>query len=247
MHDNLIAFYLVAGLVALILGLGKGGLGGTLGVLATPLMSLVMPVTQVVGLILPMLILGDVFAVYAHWRRWDQRLLNILLAGGILGVLAGTFVLTSVSPLVLRRALGVFVLLFVAYKLIEEHIARGTAYDPHAWVGVLAGSLSGLTSTLAHAGGPPVAIYLLLKKVEPRTFAATLALFFAVTNLFKVPSYLVAHLFSLDRILRIIWVLPLLPLGVWLGKWISIHLKHEVYEKVILALLTLAAVLLLFT
>ena len=74
-------FYIVTGIAAFIIGLAKGGLAGTLGTLATPLMALVIPPDQVVGLVLPMLMFTDVFAVAAHWRKWQGRLVMLLLPG----------------------------------------------------------------------------------------------------------------------------------------------------------------------
>ena len=69
----------MAALVALMIGFSKGGLGGTLGLLAAPLMTLLMPADQVIGLILPVLIVTDVFAVASLWKRWDWQLMILLL------------------------------------------------------------------------------------------------------------------------------------------------------------------------
>ncbi|MBN1310536.1 MAG: sulfite exporter TauE/SafE family protein [Anaerolineae bacterium] len=245
MQDSLVMFYIMAGLVALLIGLGKGGVGGMLGVLTVPLLSLAMPTQQVVGLVLPILIVGDVFAISAHWRHWDTRLFLQLMPGGILGILAGTLVLAYIPPLALRRGLGILVLLFIIYRLfIEKRIAAQMAYQPRGWHGWLAGSFSGLTSTIAHAGGPPISVYLLLQKIEPRVFVATSALYFAILNLIKVPSYLAAGLFSSEWLLRSVWITPLLPLGVVLGRLLSIHIKREVFEYIVLSLLAMTVVLL---
>ena len=62
-------------------------------------------------------------------------------------------------------------------------------YEGRDWHGLLAGLIAGFSSTLAHAGGPPVAIYLLLQKVPPIEFNASTVLFFAILNWVKVPYY----------------------------------------------------------
>lgn len=230
---------------AFLTGLSKGGLGGMMGALITTLMALVLPLEQVVGLILPVLMLGDVFAVTAHWRRWDRRLILVLLPGALLGVTLGTFILTNVSSLALRRGLGVIVFVFLGYRLFEGRILRWLHYQAANWHGVAAGLVAGFTSTLAHAGGPPISIYLLMQNVEPRAFAATAALFFAVLNWIKVPYYFVAGLFDFNFLLRVIWLAPLVPLGVWVGRIGVERIGKRVFEMTILALLAASAVLLL--
>src|SRR4030066_306826 len=92
-------FFIMVGIVAFMIGLAKGGLGGTLGALATPLMALVMPADQVIGLVLPILMLADVFAVALHWRRWNGRLGWLLIPGSVLGGTIGIFLLMQgVAP-----------------------------------------------------------------------------------------------------------------------------------------------------
>src|SRR5512143_341626 len=93
---------LALALCAFLTGLSKGGLGGGLGTLVTPIMALVMPASMAVGLSLPMLIIGDIFAVSVHWRGWDSRIIWMLLPGSILGIIIGSFALGHLSPLLVQ-------------------------------------------------------------------------------------------------------------------------------------------------
>ena len=244
MADNLVLFYAMTALVILLIGLSKGGLGGVLGSVATPLMALVMPADQVIGLLLPVLMITDIFAVASHWRHWNSRLLWLLLPASILGIASATFFITSVPEHILRRGLGVIVLLFALYKIWGEPRLKNWVYQPRGWHGVMAGSVAGFTSTLAHIGGPPISIYLLMQDLDPRTFVATNALFFAVLNWMKVPSYAYAGLFHVDQLLRIVWLLPLIPIGVWIGKWASTRINKVVFERLIIGLLVVTSLLL---
>jgi uncharacterized membrane protein YfcA len=245
MIENHIVFYAVAGLVAFLVGLSKGGLGGTLGALATPLMALVMPAEPVIGLVLPILMFADIFAVALHWGHWNKRLILLLIPGAIIGVTVGTYLITSAPTGTLRRVLGVIVLLFVAYKVFEERIMKVVNYEGRAWQGVLAGTITGFSSSLAHIGGPPVSIYLLLEDVTPRVFIATSALFFFILNWIKVPYYIYADLFNLHRLWQIAFLMPLVPVGVWIGKWAANKVDKETFEKIIVVLLAITAVILL--
>lgn len=239
--------YLVAAAVALLIGLSKGGLGGTMGVLATPLMALVLPADQVIGLLLPVLMFADVFAVAFHWGHWHRWYVILLLPGGVLGVTIGTFFITNAPTETLQLLLGVIVLLFALYKIFEKQLLRWLTYRPHNWHGVAAGTVAGFSSALAHTGAPPVSIYLLLQKVTPRVFIATNALFFAILNWIKVPYYGYAGLFDFALLRQMAWMLPIALVGVWLGRGLAGKIKPQQYEQLILALLIISALLLIFT
>lgn len=249
--------------VAFLIGLSKGGLGGTIGALATPLMALVLPADEVIGLLLPMLIVADVFAVATHWRRWEWKLVRLLIPGAVAGVTIGTFFITNAPTGALRTALALIVLLFSVYKLVEGWLSRRLArqaQNPAAgpanpgpaanlWktpgAGLTMGTVAGFSSALAHTGGPPVSIYLLQQEIAPRTFVATSALFFALLNWIKVPYYLYAGLFDFERLRSLALALPFLPLGVWVGRAFVTRINRPLFERIIVVLLALAAVLLL--
>jgi uncharacterized membrane protein YfcA len=235
---------LAVALAYFLTGLSKAGPGGTLGFLITPMLALVMPLNKAVGLMLPILMLGDVFTLTVYWRRWEVRYLWILFAGALIGVTLATLVLANFPLDALRKGLGLLVLVFVVYRLLERWILSKLTYTPRRWHGVLAGSLAGFTSTLAHAGGPPITIYLLLQSLAPTTFIATSALFFAVLNWIKVPYYYYAGLFDFRLQMQFIWLAPLLPLGVWTGRRLARRVDKRVFENVIMLLLISALLLL---
>lgn len=245
--DQQTLFMLMTAVVAFAIGLSKGGFGGTLGALATPLMALVMPPDQVVGLLLPILMFADVFAVAMHWLRWERRLVWLLIPGSVIGVTIGTYFITNVSTDVFKTVLAIIVLIFSAYKVFERRILGFFHYRPHNWHGILAGTVAGFSSALAHTGGPPVSIYLLLQEITPRIFVATSAIFFMILNWIKVPYYYFAGLFNFQLLFQVAWLLPLVPLGVWIGRRFSERIARHVFDNIILALLVISALLLLFT
>ncbi len=121
------------------------------------------------------------------------------------------------------------------------------SYRPRPWHGVFTGGTAGFTSTIAHIGGPPVAIYLLMQDVQPRTFIATSALFFLVLNWIKVPFYMYAGLIDLARLREIAFLLIFVPIGVYIGKTFVSRVRKEVFDKIILSILTISAILLIVT
>lgn len=231
-------------IAALAIGIAKGGLGGAVVGLVVPLLSTVMPVGQAVGLTLPLLLLGDMLALRAYWREWEWRYLRMLLPAATVGVLIGVLLLTNLSDLALRRILGGFTLMLVLYKLGSDEIAQMN-YTPHRWIGVLAGGGAGLASAMANAGGPLLTVYLLLEKRPAIPFLGTTTLFFALVNVIKLPFFLSTNVIDISALLNILWVLPVIPLGVWLGKKALTSLDQQVFERVMLALLTYSGIALL--
>jgi hypothetical protein len=240
-----IVFYSMAAVVAFLIGLSKGGLGGMLGALATPLMALVMPTIEVIGLILPLMMFADIFAVAFHWRKWNKFLIILLIPGAVIGVTIGTLFITNAPTEALRTLLGIIVLAFTAYKILENRILGALKYEGKNWHGYLAGTITGFSSSLAHTGGPPVSIYLILQDVSPRVFIATSALFFMILNWIKVPYYWYAGLFDLNKLSQIVWILPLIPLGVITGRWMGLRVSKQVFDRIIITLLGIAGIMLI--
>jgi uncharacterized membrane protein YfcA len=232
---------LAVAVAALLIGLSKGGFGGMFGALITPMLALFMPADVVIGLVLPLLMIADVFAVRAHWQKWDRRSVIMLIPAAILGVVLGTAFITNVPTDVLRRGLGVIIALFVVYKLVEQRLLQGRKITAQSWHGLLAGGIAGLTSTLAHVGGPPITVYLLLRDLTPVVFVATNALFFAILNWIKVPFYIFANVFDVDLLLQFLWTLPLIPLGVWLGKKFAYRINKVLFERLVVIFLAISA------
>jgi uncharacterized membrane protein YfcA len=101
-------------------------------------MALVLPANQAIGLVLPILMLAEVFAVAAHWRGWNGRLVWLLIPGAVVGVTIGTYFITTAPTRALQIALGVIVLLFAIYKIFEKFILRSLKYQPRDWHGLVA-------------------------------------------------------------------------------------------------------------
>ena len=233
----------VIAILGLMIGLAKGGFGG-LGALLTPILSLVLPVSSAVGVLLPMLIVGDVFAIYMYWKEWDLELVKRMFPAGVAGALVGTFLLSYVSPNGLRIALGIFVLLSVAYKFLSDRI-QAIRYQPRLWHAPAAGLLSGVASGMFNSGGPPFNSYLLLQKLEARPFIATTAIFFALLNLIKVPGFLYTGVLDPYVLFSLWWVFPFIPVGIWVARITLTRLSPAAFEWIIIILLIFSSLWLL--
>lgn len=238
-------FAVVIILASLLIGLSKGGLGGALPVaLTTPLLSQVLPVPRAVGLALPLLLIGDAFALRIYWREWDSRIIRLMLPMAIVGIVVGTLLLANLPDEVLRPLLGLFTLTVVLYKLASDRL-RQLTYEPHTWHGYFVGVVAGLGSALANTGGPPFTAYLLLQKVSPQTFIGTTTLFFAIINLLKLPIQLQAGVVDLSLFFSVLWVVPLIPVGVWIGRRLVDWMNPRFFETVVIGVLLAASLALI--
>src|SRR5262249_19257144 len=254
MTVNNLLIYLTIGIAAILIGLSKGGLGGTIAVIVTPLLTLVLPsqeAKEAVGLSLPLLLLGDAFAVTIFWKKWDWSLIRRLLPGLIAGVIIGSILLPYLSPQVVRISIAIMVLLFCGYKLFEKRLRqlleqrRSASNRSRWWNASLFAFPSAVASTVANAGGPIISAYFLMEHLTPVPFIGTSALYFALANTLKIPGFINAGVLRVDLFWRVAWAAPLVPFGVWLGKLLVHYVSPQTFETIILVLLFIAAIILL--
>ncbi len=244
-------FTVIIAIGAIMIGLSKGGFGGPVFVaLLTPLLTTAIPTGQAVGIVLPLLIFGDIFAVWIYWRKWDMRQIKLLLPASIIGIILGEILLLSLANNnqneLLRRILGLFTLLAVLYKVGSARITS-LQYHPHNWHGHLAGWATGFGSALANVGSPPFTAYMLLQNVDPMTFLGTSSLFFAIVNVAKLPITLLSkNVLDIQQFLSIVWVLPLIPIGIWFGKKFTMWISPKGFENFMLVLLFIMSLIMLF-
>nr|WP_234496197.1 sulfite exporter TauE/SafE family protein [Vibrio maritimus] len=216
-------FYVMAVPAVLIYGIGKGGLGGALGIIAVPLMALAVAPTQAAAILLPILIVMDIFAVRHHYKNADYRVIKSMLPGALLGVLLAGLFLGVTSEAGLKLTIGLLSLAFCFQYWLGGERERSKPSTFSAWFW---SSLSGFSSTAIHAGGGPASIYLLPLKLEKVTLIATMAVLFGLINLAKVIPYLVLGEFDSTNLLTALILIPLAPLGVKLG----VMLLHRVSQ-----------------
>lgn len=222
-------FYVVAVPAVLLMGISKSGFGAGFGALATPLLALTMPVPQAAAIMLPLLTVMDGFGIAALVRHCDWKLLRLLLPAGLLGTVIGTASFGLFPVAVVSGIVGALTLLFLAIRLAFP--PRADAPPPRRWLGALLGTASGFTSFVAHAGGPPIGFYVLPLKLAPVVTSATLALFFGALNLSKWVPYAWLGLFDTRNLLTSLVLMPLAPVGVWIGVRIVRRISPTVFYR----------------
>ncbi len=247
--DVTLGVVLAVAAAALLLGIAKGGFSG-LGPLMTILVAVAVPTSVAIGVLLPLLMIGDVFALWAHWGHWDSSIIRRLIPGATVGVFVASIALQSLSDDGLRIGIAVVTIAFVLYRLAGLRRTPGpvpaggrTPLAP-IW-GWAAGTAAGVTSTIAHVGGPPVAVYLLTERVPPRAYVASSAALFFFINWMKVPGYIAAELVEVDVLLRLAPTALLIGPGILLGRAFVTRVNQRVFDNIILVSLVVGALLLL--
>jgi hypothetical protein len=238
-------FWLAAVATALLIGVSKAGFGSGPGVIATPLLSLVMPVPEAAALLLPILLLADVFAVRHYYDQVDKPSLRALLPGALLGIVLGALFFRQFSDQerVLKLGIGVIALAFVLYQAVRSRILQVVEQArPSPTAGHILGTTSGFVSTLAHVGGPPMMIYMLPQKLPRNLFVGTTAVFFFIVNLIKLIPYAWLGLLVVGNLTITVLLLPVLFVGTKLGVWLNQCFSELWFNRVIYLILLLVGI-----
>jgi len=234
-------FYLIAIPAVLITGISKGGFGGGLGIVAVPLLALTVAPAQAVAIMAPILILMDGFGVQTYWREVDRGAMAVMLPGAVVGVAAGGLVFDLLDAQTMRLLVGVLALGFVGHHVAGVRVDRGAA-PPRAWLGALCGGVAGFTSTIAHAGSPPAAIYLLPLRLRKTVFVASTIIFFAAVNLMKLVPYALLGEFTGVNLATALVLAPLAPLSMYLGVWLHHRIEQRLFMQICYGLVALTGI-----
>ena len=231
-------FYALAIPAVLLTGISKGGFASGAGNLLVPLMALTVPAPVAAGIALPLLCAMDVSGLKAWWGRWDKREMRVLIPGALAGILIGALTFRYMSDRAILSMVGLTTLVFLGRTLWLSRHRQPPPAAPHDPVkGGLCAAASGFTSTIAHAGSPPLAIYLYPRRLDRQVMAATTVVFFGIVNYVKlVPYYFLGNL-SAGNLLTSLVLLPLAPIGVRLGVWLQGRISDKVFYRVIHVLL----------
>jgi uncharacterized membrane protein YfcA len=219
-------FYAAAVPAVLLMGISKSGFGSGFGSLAVPMMALAVTVPQAAAIMMPILFVMDLMGLAAYRGKWDAKLLRFLVPAGLVGTVLGTLSFRLLDARLVAGIVGIFTLAFLAQRLLFP--PRADSPPPPKWWGAVLTAISGFTSFLAHAGGPPVNAYVLPLRLPPVVFAATLSVFFFVINLSKWVPYGWLGLLDLRNMATSLALMPIAPIGVVVG----VRLAHRIQPKV---------------
>lgn len=236
---------LVAATGVFLIAFMKGAFGGGFAIIGIPLLALVMDPIAAGALLAPLFVLMDLAALY-YWRpgTWSKKDLVILLPGLSLGMAAGFLLLKAVDRNAIAIIMALIIFIFIGLwlrsggKIVQRPRSVAKA--------LFAGTGSGITSMVAHSGGPPVAMYLLPLGLPKAVYAGTLSTFFAVGNVMKAAPWLLLAKPDASLWLLMACCVPFIPLGVWAGYRLHERLNQQQLYRLCYGLLAITALKLLW-
>lgn len=177
--------WIFTGLAAFLVGFGKTGLPG-MGPIIVIIMATVFPAKESTGILLPMLVFADIFAVsfYRHHAMW--KILLRLLPLAVAGIISGFFFMGQINNEQLKTVIGAVILAMLLAVIVMKwkNITFNNLNLPLAG---FTGAIAGFTSMISNAAGPIMTVYLVSMDVDKKEFVGSRAWFFAALNLIKIP------------------------------------------------------------
>ena len=201
---------------------------GSMTLISVPLMTIVMPLSQALAIILPILIFSDLIAVYRFRKEFDLNTIKLIVPFAI-GVVTGSYTYIYFSEELLKVLIGCMGFIFTTHYFIFKR-KKLIPLKKSILKGGISSAVAGFASFCVHAGGTPTSIYLLPLRLKKEIYVGTRVIFFTFLNLVKLPFYINLSFFNADTlkmsvlffpasILGILITMPLvLPLLVVLGK-----------------------------
>ncbi|MEA4943791.1 MAG: sulfite exporter TauE/SafE family protein [Propionicimonas sp.] len=232
--------WVIVVVAALLVGFSKTAIGG-LAMVAVAMFAFVLPTKDSTGAVLLLLLTGDLVAIWVYRKHVDWRLIARLILPVLVGIGLGAAFLAMVDDLVLKRTIGIILLVllvagFWKEKLRPHHPAVGAAY----------GGLAGFTTMVANAGGPPMNLYLLAAGYDKWRFLGTSAWFFFAVNLTKLPVSIGLGIIRPELAALAAVLVPAVLLGTWVGRMVIKRIDQKLFEGLVTVFVAVTAVYLLF-
>ena len=237
--------WMILGVSALLIGLSKTGLPGV-GILAIPLVALEIPARQSTGLLLPMLIVGDIFAVFYYHRHALWNHLLRLLPFAVLGIVAGYWSMMHLPDRYFGSVIGGVILLMIGLRAWQERKNDDVRVPGGWWFPTFMGLVGGVTTMLANAAGPILVIYLLSMRLPKAEFIGTGAWFFLLVNCLKVPFSANLGLIDSHSLAFNLALLPLIILGALVGIRVAKRVPENAFNVLVQVFAVVAALRLMF-
>jgi hypothetical protein len=236
--------WVLLGICGLLIGMSKTGLSGV-GLMVVPLMANAFGGRPSVGLLLPLLIFADIFAVTWYHRHASWKHILRLIPWAMGGIVIATVVGKSISDIAFNRLLAAIVILGIAI-LIWRDLKRSQPDIPDSrWFAASLGLLGGFATMIGNAAGPVMALYLLSMRLPKNSFIGTGAWFFFIVNLSKVPLHIWSwHTITYESFKLDVLMIPAIATGAFLGIWVVKLLPEKVYRIIVILTTVLSAIFL---
>ena len=156
---------------ALLIGITKAGFGGGAGLIVGPMLMLVFPAKESLGMMLPLLFVCDVVSLFFYWRKWDKLNIAFIIPGAVVGIGIGSIFLGRFDDRILAKMIGITAIGFALLQILRHQLMqRKEQFRTQPWLGILVGAFTGFFSTVAHLGGVLTMMFLLAQQLENQPY-----------------------------------------------------------------------------
>ncbi len=232
-------------LAALCIGISKSGLAG-LSMVHVIVFALVFGSRASTGVLLPLLIVGDVLAVYFLGCHVQWNYVRKLLPSSMIGVVLGTLLMGRLDESAFRPLVGAIVFSLTSIQILRLWKPEWFDKVPHSvWFAWTMGVVAGITTMIANAAGPVIALYLLAISLPKKEFVGTSAWFFLILNVFKVPFSFGLGLILPETLILDLALAPLILVGLLFGRWFVSKISQRWFNILLLIFTGIASLRLL--
>ncbi len=241
---NITDWFLIA-LSAVLIGMSKTGVPGV-SMVVVPVLAMIFGGKQSTGVLLPILIMADLFGVMVYHRDAEWKYLFRALPWAFAGLILALWIGNLVNDQQFKRIIAVTVFISIGLMVWKDKGIRNTVVPEQWWFAALMGIAGGFATMIGNVAGPVMAIYLLAMHLPKNSFIGTTAWFFAIINLTKLPLQIFAWQNISPAILLIdLLVLPFIAVGAWLGMRVVKAIPDQTYRWLVIALTVISAFLIL--
>ena len=234
---------LIIGLAAFIVGFTKTSVGG-IGILSILLMAIAFPGKASPGVLLPLLIVGDIFAVIFYHRECQWHILLKIFPLTAFGVIIGYLVVDSIPASIFEKIIGIMILIMLMLEIglsLTQKDLKGGWFS----TGIM-GIFAGIATMIANAAGPIFGLYLLQMGLTKNAFIGTRSWFFLILNLFKVPFSANLGLITVETLKLDLLFLPVILIGAFIGYHVLKFINIQWFTYLIRIAVVISAFRLIF-
>ena len=244
MEINILFFFTVVPAIVLF-GIAKSGLGGSIALISIPLMTIAMPLTNALGIILPILIFSDFIATYKYRKEYDLETLKLMVPFAVIGIFIGSLTFTFFSEELLKFIIGLMGFLFAGHYFFFKKNKEAKS-DKNFLKGGVCSTIAGFTSFCVHAGGTPTSLYLLPLGMKKEIYVGTRIIFFACLNLFKLPLYINLSMTNFETFKQSLILFPVALLGILIGYKLLKIIEEKLFYNILYTLIFITSTKLLY-
>ncbi|SHI74934.1 sulfite exporter TauE/SafE family protein [Algibacter luteus] len=237
--------WLAISFAVFLLGLSKSGIKG-IGIIIVVILAFVFGEKASTGILLPMLIAADIFAVIYYNRHAQWHIIKKLIPWMIVGVLVGVWVGNDISEMVFKRLMAIIIIISVLIMFYTEH-RKSNNVPQNKLFGIITGFLAGFTTMIGNLAGPISNIYFLAMRYPKNEFIGTAAWLFFIINVFKLPFHIfVWKTVTYQSLVLNSVLIPAVIIGFFLGAYIVKLISNVNYRRFILVVTALGGIIMLF-